>query len=166
MERTAVRWLTAEESVAWRGFLGAMRALERGADRQLAECSGLSLADYQLLVPLSECDERAMRARDLGRHVNWERSRISHQLRRMEERGLIERRDCPSDGRGTVVVLTRLGMRAIEQAAPSHVEWVRQNFVDLLSREEIELLGEICERVVRTVAGSCGATEAASDGGS
>jgi DNA-binding MarR family transcriptional regulator len=142
------RWLDERETRAWRGYLAMRRALERGVDRQLTQESGLSSADYQLLVPLSEAPECGLRARDLGRGVDWERSRLSHQIRRMEQRGLIARKECPTDARGTLIVLTPAGRSAIEAAAPAHVRWVRANFIDLLTSEELEALGSISERVV------------------
>ena len=121
------------------GVLAMRHALERAVDRQLTRESGLSAADYQLLVPLSEAPGTELRARDLGRDVDWERSRISHQIRRMEQRGLISRRDCPTDARGTVIALTEAGSAAIRDAAPSHVDWVRENFIDVLTPDEARL---------------------------
>ncbi|MHB8245927.1 MAG: MarR family winged helix-turn-helix transcriptional regulator [Acidimicrobiales bacterium] len=150
------RWLTECEAKVWRSFLEMGWALDRGLDRQLTQASGLSITDYQLLVPLSESTGRQMRARDLGREVGWERSRLSHQIRRMEARGLIERRDCPTDARGTIIILTASGADAIVNAAPSHVAWVRAHFIDLLSSQELETLRKIAERVLASVS-SCGA---------
>lgn len=145
------RWLDEDEARAWRAFVLMKRALERGVDRQLTNESGLSSADYELLVPLSEAPDNALRARDLGRGIDWERSRLSHQLRRMEARGLIERRDCPTDARGTVIFLTAAGKKAIEEAAPAHVAWVREHFVDLLDRAELDLFAGISERVLSSL---------------
>lgn len=142
------QWLSEVESRAWRGYLAMRRALDRGVDRQLVRDSGLSVADYQLLVPLSEAPDGALRARDLGRGIDWERSRLSHQLKRMEQRGLILRRECPTDARGTVIVLTAAGRRAVEAAAPPHVEWVRANFIGLLTSDELAALTSIAERVL------------------
>lgn len=151
-----MNWLDDDEARAWRAFLRMRAALDRGIDRELNECSGLSGADYALLVPLSEAPGQALRARDLGRNVDWERSRVSHQIRRMEQRGLLERRNCPTDARGTVIVLTSDGMEALRAAAPSHVDWVRRHFIDVMSREELEMVGSIATRVLATVAAECG----------
>ena len=156
------RWLSEGEARAWRAFLTMRRALDRGLDRQLTLASGLSIADYQLLVPLSEAPANELRARDLGRLVDWERSRLSHQIRRMEQRGLIARRDCPTDARGTIIVLTSAGATAIRGAAPSHVDWVRSHFIDLMSREELEMLETISERVLERLAAD-GCSEADAD---
>lgn len=155
MEDVPTRWLNEKESEMWRSFLTMHQALSRAMDRELGECSDLSGADYALLVPLSEAPRRALRAGDLGRLVDWEPSRISHQIRRMEERGLLERTSCPTDGRGTVIVLTERGLRAIEEAAPAHVEWVREHFIDLLTREERETLGEVARRVLDNLRLGC-----------
>lgn len=140
---------------AWRSYLAMRRRLDRGLDRQLMQGSGLSIADYQLLVPLSESPGRALRARDLAREVDWERSRLSHQLRRMERRGLVERRECPTDARGTIIALTAAGAALIEAAAPAHVAWVREHFIDLLDEGELAGLAEIAERVVARLEADC-----------
>lgn len=141
------RWLDDREQRAWRAFLSLGRVLGLGIERQLAE-NGLSGADYQLLVPLSEAPDRRMRPRELGAVTGWDRSRLSHQLRRMEERGLLAREGCDTDARGTVVRLTEKGMRVVRRTAPGHVDWVRANFIDQLSDDELATLTSIAERVV------------------
>jgi DNA-binding MarR family transcriptional regulator len=100
-------------------------------NRQLQADSGLSLADYDVLVALSATDD-GMRVSDLAAQIGWERSRLSHQLRRMEERGLTTRRPGAHDGRTTNVVLTAGGRRAIAEAAPGHVDLVHSLFFDPL----------------------------------
>ncbi|GAA1790413.1 MarR family transcriptional regulator [Planosporangium flavigriseum] len=140
------RWLDERAARMWRAFHEMRRHLDKAIERQLAD-AGLSTADYNLLVPLSEAPGDGLRARDLASHVDWDRSRLSHQLRRMEQRGLITRRDCPTDARGTMIMLTPAGRRAVEAAAPGHVETVRRHFVDLLSPEEIDTLTAISTRV-------------------
>ncbi len=131
----------------WRAFVGMRRALDLAVERQLAE-AGLSTADYELLVPLSEAPGLVLRVRDLGRTVAWDRSRLAHQLRRMEQRGLVSRFDCPTDARGTMVRLTDKGREVIQAAAPGHVETVRRHFVDLLTSEEIDAIRRLSERVI------------------
>ncbi|MCV7358905.1 MarR family winged helix-turn-helix transcriptional regulator [Mycolicibacterium fluoranthenivorans] len=101
-------------------------------NRQLQADSNLSLADYDVLVALSGAKDEGMRVSDLAAQIGWERSRLSHQLRRMEERGLAERRPSADDGRITKVVLTPNGRQAIEEAAPRHVDLVRRLFFDPL----------------------------------
>ncbi len=109
---------------------------------------GLSLADYDLLVPLSAAPAGRLRAKDLAAAVRWEKSRLSKHLARMDARGLVTRAPSPEDARGIVVELTEAGRAAIEQAAPHHVELVRALFIDRLSEEQARVLREIADRVV------------------
>jgi DNA-binding MarR family transcriptional regulator len=141
-------WLNKREAQVWQKYRDLQRELQSAQDRQLIRDSGLSGADYALLVPLSESPDGLVRARDLGLAVGWERSRISHQIRRMEERGLVTREACPDDARGSMVRLTTVGRAAIESAAPSHVETVRRFFFDPLSREEVDTLGALFDRML------------------
>jgi DNA-binding MarR family transcriptional regulator len=138
--------LDEREARMWRAFYDMRRHLEKAIERQLTEV-GLSSADYDLLVPLSEAPGEGLRARDLGNHVGWDRSRLSHQLRRMEQRGLITRHDCPTDARGTVIRLSPAGRKIVEVAAPGHVETVRRHFIDLLSPAEMDILTAISTRI-------------------
>jgi DNA-binding MarR family transcriptional regulator len=124
-----VPWLNAREQRAWRAFLDVTRELPAELNRQLTRDAGLSGADYALLVPLSEASEGRLRPRDLGRQVDWDRSRLSHQIRRMQERGLVVREECCTDGRGAFIVLTDRGRDAITSAAPDHVRSVRRFFL-------------------------------------
>lgn len=101
-------------------------------NRQLQADSDLSLSDYDVLVALSGNRDQSTRVSDLAAHIGWERSRLSHQLRRMEERGLTERRPSTQDGRTSNVVLTERGRAAITDAAPAHVDLVRSLFFDPL----------------------------------
>lgn len=130
----------------WRAFLDVHRRVETAVERQLA-AYGLSTADYALLVPLSEATDGVLRVRDLGRAVGWDRSRLSHQLRRMGERGLVARSSCATDARGTMVRLTAAGRRVVETAAPGHVATVREHFVDLLDPAEVDALTALLTRL-------------------
>ena len=141
------QWLDEREQRAWRSLLTLMRELSVGMERQLTE-AGLSGADFQLLVPLSEAEDGGLRARDLGQVVGWDRSRLSHQVRRMEERGLVSRSDCADDARGTVVRITDAGRQVVESAAPGHVEWVRAGVFDALGDDDVDALTAIAQRVV------------------
>lgn len=132
----------------WRTWRTMYQRLESTLDRDLARESGLSGADYALLVPLSEAPNQRVRARELRQSAGWDRSRLAHHLRRMEQRGLVAREDCVTDARGTVIRLTDAGRRAIEEAAPGHVEAVRRYFIDLLSAEEIATLKSVADRVI------------------
>lgn len=140
------RWLDAREQRMWRAYLAARRSLDLGMDRQLAE-QGLSSADFEVLVPLSEAADGVLRVRDLGRGIAWDRSRLSHQLRRMELRGLVERFECPTDARGTMVRLTAAGRQLLALTAPGHVAVVRRLFVDRLAADELDVLTGVFERM-------------------
>lgn len=116
--------------------------------------SGLSLADFDVLAQLTESTVDRVRALELGRSLQWEKSRLSHHLSRMEKRGLIRREDCAEDSRGAVVVVTELGRQSIERAAPSHVEAVRGLVFDRLTRREVAALGKISDKVLAGLSGS------------
>ncbi|MCM2389762.1 MarR family winged helix-turn-helix transcriptional regulator [Streptomyces albipurpureus] len=142
------RWLNEQEAQVWRKYRDLRRDLQSAQDRQLLRDSGLSGADYALLVPLSEVPDGLMRSRDLGREVGWERSRLSHQIIRMEKRGLVTREACADDARGAMVRLTVSGRAAIEGAAPQHVETVRRYFFDPLTSDEVEQLGTLIGKML------------------
>jgi DNA-binding MarR family transcriptional regulator len=141
------RWLDDREQRAWWAFLDLWRGLGAGMERQLAE-SGVSGADFQVLAPLGEASGEPLRPRDLSAATGWDRSRLAHQLRRMERRGLIIRQEHPDDGRGTLVRLTDAGWKALRHAAPGHVAWVRTHFIGLLADDELEMLTAISARVL------------------
>jgi DNA-binding MarR family transcriptional regulator len=131
------RWLSDDEQQAWRATVHLSQMLLRQLDRDLT-AYGLSGHDYEILVELSEAPEHQMRMTDLADATSQSRSRLSHQVTRMEKRGLVRRHDCEGDKRGTFAVLTSAGMAAIERAAPSHVENVRRHFVDRLTPRQLE----------------------------
>jgi len=143
-----IRWLSDGEQASWRAFTYMRVELETALERRLERDAGLSSADYQVLVPLSEAPGRRLRPRDLAGIAGWERSRLSHQVRRMESRGLVERLECPDDARGSVIKLTRKGHRAITKAAPDHVEAVREYVIDALSDSQLVALRRISERIL------------------
>jgi DNA-binding MarR family transcriptional regulator len=149
---TAPRWLDDQESHTWRSFHAMQSDLSTALERQLSQESGLSSADYELLVVLSETEGHRLRARELRNQVSWDRSRLAHQVRRMEQRGLLRRTECETDARGTMVELTEDGLRAIQNAAPGHLAAVRRYFVDLLTPEELVMLGEVSQRVTKRIA--------------
>jgi DNA-binding MarR family transcriptional regulator len=142
------RWLEDAEDRAWRGYMRMRTLLHARILRDLAREAGLSGPDYDVLSHVSESLGRRSRLGVLAERMAWSRSRLSHHLTRMERRGLVTREDCPSDGRGAFVVLTDAGFRVIQAAAPGHVASVRRNFVDLLSREQLDALTSITDTVV------------------
>jgi len=123
--------------------------LDLQLSRDLANESGFSDADYDVLSNISETEGHRVRLSDLAARMLWSKSRLSHQITRMQQRRLVVREEHPSDGRGTVIVLTDTGWNAIRAAAPSHVASVRRHFIDQLTAQQIEALGNITESVVR-----------------
>jgi DNA-binding MarR family transcriptional regulator len=150
------RWLDEREARVWRAWIAVQQRLPAELERHLLRDGGLSDAEYTLLVPLSEAPEGVLRARELGRSVGWERSRLSHQVARMEKRGLVVREDCAEDARGSMVRLTEAGRAAIVAAAPGHVDAVRRHVFDVLTPAEVEVLGAVYQRVLDGLpAGEC-----------
>ena len=142
------RWLTEEEQRAWRGLLRMTSQLNARMNRQLQDEYGISLPDYDVLVVLSEAPAGRLRVFELADALAWEQSRVSHQLARMQRRGLVAREECRTDARGAFVILTAAGRTAIEQAAPAHVETVRQLVFDGLSPDQLAALTEITSSVL------------------
>jgi DNA-binding MarR family transcriptional regulator len=144
---TETRWLNEQEQRMWRECRRMWRNLDRALERDLMDRAGLSMADFSILVPLSEAPEHRLRARDLGRVLDWDRSRLSHQIRRMEQRALLTRSNCPTDARGTFIELTKSGGKTLQQAALGHVQAVRANFFDVLTDADVVALDDISRRV-------------------
>ena len=134
------QWLSEEEQRAWRGLLQMTSQLNARMNRQLQDDYGLSLTDYEVLVVLSEAPRGRRRVFELAAELAWEQSRVSHQLARMQRRGLVAREECPTDARGAFAVLTETGRAAIERAAPAHVAMVRELVFDGLSRDQLAAL--------------------------
>ncbi|MBM0239450.1 MarR family transcriptional regulator [Micromonospora sp. ATA32] len=147
------RWLDERESRAWRGYRRMRRLLDLELARELVRDAGLSEPDYDVLSDLSETPDQRLRLSELADRMLWSRSRLSHHLTRMQQRGLVTREECATDGRGSVITLTAEGRRAIEAAAPGHVAAVRRHLIDLLTAEEIAALDALSHRVVDHLSG-------------
>ncbi|MFH9117842.1 MarR family winged helix-turn-helix transcriptional regulator [Streptomyces globisporus] len=141
------RWLTPKEQAAWDGFIRMQEKLIGRLSHYVQADSSMSAADFLVLVKLTGAGGR-MRFMDLTKLVEWEKSRMSHQVGRMAKRGLVTKEDCPDDGRGFFVVATPAGYEVIEGAAPLHVEHVRRLFIDALTQDELDTLTRISSRVV------------------
>jgi len=141
------RWLDQDEMRAWRNYVTAAAMLEDRLHRELQTGHRLSLADYELMVRLSEQPGCAMRMSQLAEDVASSKSRVSHQVARMEREGLLQRRECDQDGRGVLAELTERGLRTLEAAAPTHVNGVRDHMIDLLTPDEQEVLAKVFDRV-------------------
>jgi DNA-binding MarR family transcriptional regulator len=144
-------WLNAREDRAWGAFVHAHQQIEAHLSRRL-QASGLSGSDYEVLALLSALDGDRMPAHALCNALGWEKSRLSHHLRRMQKDGLISREPNPNDARSTMVCLLPAGLAAIEKAAPKHVEDVRRNFIDLFTPAELDTLATLNERVLHHLA--------------
>jgi DNA-binding MarR family transcriptional regulator len=145
----ATRWLDAEEQKAWRAWLYSSLLLQDRLDRELTHGTGISHAYYEILVQLSETPGRALRMSDLAERCLSSRSRLSHAVSRLEERGWVRRQVCAEDGRGQLAVLTDEGFAALEAAAHVHVEGVRTHLFDQLTPEQLAALRDIGETLLR-----------------
>lgn len=141
------RWLSEDQQRNWRAWLAASTLLNDQLSRDLQESHGITIADYEILVRLSETPDRRLRMSELASQTLSSRSRLSHQVDRMERAGLVERQVCADDRRGAFAVMTEHGWTTLVAAAPDHVESVRVHLVDQLSDEEFDALGAACERV-------------------
>ncbi|WP_093336205.1 MarR family winged helix-turn-helix transcriptional regulator [Pseudonocardia ammonioxydans] len=145
------RWLDEREQTTWRSYLRMQSRLHAELHRRLQAESGLSLADFDVLVALTDRPDERARVLELATSLDWEKSRLSHHLARMQKRGLIGREECDDDGRGNYVVLTADGRAAIDAAAPGHVETVRELVFDALPADDLAALGRIAEAVLTRV---------------
>jgi DNA-binding MarR family transcriptional regulator len=143
-----VRWLDSDEQKAWRSFVRATRLLDGAIQRDLA-CHGVSHDEYEILVNLSEQPCRSMRMSDLAESVVNSRSRLTHTVGRLENRGYVRREASPDDRRGVLCVMTDEGFATLEVAARSHVSGVRENLLDQMTREQFLALGAALEGVSR-----------------
>jgi DNA-binding MarR family transcriptional regulator len=145
----APRWLDVEEQKAWRAWLYSAQLLMDRLDRELTHETGISHAYYEILVALSETPERKLRMSELADRCLSSRSRLSHAVSRLEERGWVGREVCAEDGRGQLAVLTDNGFAALEAAAPIHVESVRTHLFDQLSPEQVAAMRDLGETLLR-----------------
>lgn len=146
-------WLSAEDERLWRRWLRLNALLPGALHHELQTDAGLSLPDFDVLVQLTDSPEGRVRVNDLARALNWERSRVSHHVTRMERRGLVQRQECRDDGRGAFVVLTEDGRAAIESAAPAHVRTVRSLVFDALTPTETEVMATVVDKVLERLEG-------------
>jgi DNA-binding MarR family transcriptional regulator len=141
-------WLDEREARAWRGYRRMRALLDLQLTRDLANDAGLSDADYDVLSTLSETETHRLRLHELAARILWSNSRLSHHISRMEQRGLVRRSGEAANSRACVIGLTAAGLRTIQEAAPGHVVSVRRHFIDLLTAEQLDMLGDAAESVV------------------
>ncbi|SHG17397.1 transcriptional regulator, MarR family [Jatrophihabitans endophyticus] len=144
-------WLSPAEQRAWRAYVESTKVLFDALDRQLQRDADMPHAYYQLLVRLSEADGRSLRMSELAELTLSSRSRLSHAIARLEERGWVIRSDCETDRRGQIATLTDAGFDVLATAAPGHVAAVRRFLVDGLSADQLAELARIGESIVARV---------------
>lgn len=142
------QWLDEEEMRAWRSYLVAATRVEDALDRDLQVAFGRSLAEYEVLVHISEAPDRRRRMADLAEHALQSRSRLTHTVERLEREGIVARLPCEDDRRGTWAVLTDAGGALLEEMAPVHVASVRRRLLDPLDRDDVRALGAALAKVV------------------
>jgi DNA-binding MarR family transcriptional regulator len=144
---TAPRWLNSEQQRVWRAYLLGSALLQERIDADLRPF-GLDRAEYEILVVLSESEDQRLRMAELADAVHQSRSRLTHTISRMENAELVKRTSCPTDRRGVWAELTAEGFELIKQAAPTHVETVRRNFVEVMSEEDYAAVGRAFTAVI------------------
>ena len=142
------RWLSEDEQRSWRAWIAANLLIRDRLGRDLQEQCGLTLADYEIMVRLSETADRRLRMSELADLTLSSRSRLSHQIDRMQKAGYVDRQECTDDRRGYFAVLTDEGFRTLEQAAPKHVDSVRRRIVDVLTPEEFAEFGRLNQKLI------------------
>jgi DNA-binding MarR family transcriptional regulator len=148
---TDAKWLTKREERAWRALQFMQMRLEAELARTLAAESGLSYPDYLVLVALTGEPDGRLRLFELGQLLGWEKSRLSHHVGRMAERGLVTKERCASDRRGAFVAVTKQGRKEIAAAAPGHVRSVRRLFIDHVTPAELDVIASVAARVLAAI---------------
>jgi DNA-binding MarR family transcriptional regulator len=148
---TEVSSVSAEEWEVWRSFYTMRRQLDLALERQLHDDADISAPDYEVLLTLFESPDKQLRARELGTLLGWEKSRLSHQVTRMERRGLVRRSDCDTDARGTWIEITPDGSRATLGAMRDHARSIRRFFFDVITEEEKRVLKDVSVRVLDAI---------------
>jgi DNA-binding MarR family transcriptional regulator len=157
------RWLSDDEQQVWRDFSMATAMLQAHLEGQLQHESGMPHTYYEVLVSLSEAEDRRLRMSELAAVRSSSRSRLSHAVARLEAKGWVRRESCPTDKRGAWAVLTDAGFAALEEAAPGHVEAVRESLFDQLAPGQVTALGEISAAILNQLRPRCAAAAAAEE---
>ena len=144
-------WLTPSELASWLSVVRLITRLPWAIDAKLQRDAGLSMVEYIALAKLAEAPRWTMRMSDLAELTSSSLSRLSHLVKRLENRGYVRREADPTDGRFTNAILLPAGLRKLESAAPAHVAYVRHLVVDNLSGERLRRLGQDADRIVRRI---------------
>ena len=161
MSEPEARWLTEPEMLAWRALVRSTTGLLAVLDNELQREHGLSLGDYEVLVHLSEEPDHAIRMSELAGRLHLSPSGITRRIDGLVKSGLVERRKCPTDRRGSNAVLTPLGMKTLETCAPTHLRGVREHFIDRLKPRELAELASALSAIdidEERAAGGCDLT--------
>jgi len=143
------QWLSPREQHAWRAYIRLNQKLFARIGSELQTESKLSGADFAILVALTDEPADRLRFQELAKAIDFEQSRLSHQIARMIKRGLVAREECAEDGRGAFVTITDQGREVIETAAPKHVAAVRRLVLDAITPEDLDALGDISTRIIK-----------------
>lgn len=152
---STVSEVSPEEWDLWRDYFRGGRELVAALDRRLQSDAGISHPEYLVLLSLWNAQEHSLRTGELADELSWEKSRVSHQVARMEARGLVERRECETDARGVWVVLTPDGSRLLLRATRDHTDAIREWFFELMSDEEKSVLGAVARRMRENLGTVC-----------
>jgi DNA-binding MarR family transcriptional regulator len=139
--------LSDTQQTCWRAFIESSWALHTRLEDELRATTGLSMADYHVMVVLSEAPQHRLRMGELAGRLVFSPSRLTYQISSMVKRGLVRKQACPEDGRGQEAVLTGAGMAALEAAAPQHLKTVRRSFIDHLDDEELAVIGRAFAKI-------------------
>jgi DNA-binding MarR family transcriptional regulator len=150
-EKPPVKWLTAAEVDSWLSVVRMMTWLPWSIDQQLRRDSNLGMVEYQVMARLSQRPERTLRMSELADLANASLSRLSHLVKRLEDRGFVRREPDPADGRFTNAILTDLGFQTLAEAAPGHVAHVRSLVIDVISPEQLRRLGLVADRITSRI---------------
>ncbi len=145
-------WLDEDEQHAWRSIIRMHAQLTAALAQALKTDSDMSISDYEVLAILSEAPDGTLRARELRCELQWEKSRLAHHIRRMEQRGYVRRDACTDDLRAPIISITEIGLSTIRAAAPAHVAHVRQLFFNALTPTQLRAMGEAADTVLETIA--------------
>ena len=144
--------LDEHQRLLWKAYRDLYQRLSNALGAQMLRDAGLSGSEYSVLVPLSHAPDGVLRARELCSELDWDRSRLSHLVRRMEKRGLVAREECFEDARGSMVRLTDVGRATVDGVAPEHSEAIRRYFFNVLSKEELATLTTVFDRLLENLA--------------
>ncbi|MDQ1609155.1 MAG: hypothetical protein QOE16_1887 [Microbacteriaceae bacterium] len=148
---TEVSEISSEHWDAWRSVLSMRRQLDLVLERRLQQMADISQSEFEVLLAVFQEPGGQLRGRQLGERLGWERSRVSHLITRMERRGLVARNECTVDLRGSWIVLTADGKRAVLGSMRDHAATIRRYFFDVLSDEELAVLATASNRIIEAI---------------